>query len=206
MDIFDAILTRRSCRKFQHKKIPKELLEKIIQAGLHSPSSKNSQPWHFIIDNTEKKKTISAFFKAEIERHGHEQFSVKIPGTNKNAKPPTAIESARILEECDTAIFIFSTSPFTGGKKQVLTYPDMNSLLAYSSEIESIAAASQNMLLAAHALGLGAVWNCDVYYIADQIQREYGVEYDFCLAICLGYPDSSEIIGQRVRLPNYHFV
>jgi len=33
-----AILSRRSCRKFQHKEVPRELIEKLILAGRSAPT------------------------------------------------------------------------------------------------------------------------------------------------------------------------
>jgi len=58
METITYIKTRRSRRKFLDKKIPDEILEKIINAGRYAPSSMNSQPWEFIIvkDNEIKKK------------------------------------------------------------------------------------------------------------------------------------------------------
>jgi nitroreductase len=45
MDVIDAINNRYSCRDFEDKEVPKELLEKIISAALHTPSWQNAQPW-----------------------------------------------------------------------------------------------------------------------------------------------------------------
>lgn len=206
MELFEAIKTRRSVRYFTQKQIPREIVEKIIEAGIHAPSSKNAQPWYFIIDNAERKKKVAEILEQEIELQGHDNFTVKIPGTGQSAKPPTAKDSARILRECNIAIMIFSKGAFTGGRKKVLQYPDMNSLLAYTSEIESIAASVQNMLLAAHGLEIGAVWNCDLYYVADQIQEVYNTKYDFCLALCLGYESEQQMKTNKIRIKNYTFI
>ncbi len=48
-DIFDIIKTRRSIRRFK-KEIPDEvLIRRCIEAACYAPSSKNSQPWSFVI-------------------------------------------------------------------------------------------------------------------------------------------------------------
>lgn len=52
----DAILSRRSVRKFKDKKIPKEVLDKILDAGRWAPSGMNTQPWVFIVIDDERKK------------------------------------------------------------------------------------------------------------------------------------------------------
>ena len=48
-DVEEVIRKKREIRKFKVDEIPDEILEKILEAGRISPSSKNSQPWHFIV-------------------------------------------------------------------------------------------------------------------------------------------------------------
>jgi nitroreductase len=49
MDTFETIKKRRSIRRFIPGPIPKEDLEKIVDAGRMAPSGNNRQPWHFIV-------------------------------------------------------------------------------------------------------------------------------------------------------------
>jgi len=49
MDVFEAIHSRRTIRTFTGKKIPKEDLEKIVDAGRVAPSAVNRQMWDFIV-------------------------------------------------------------------------------------------------------------------------------------------------------------
>ena len=49
MDTFTCIRTRREIRDYLDKPIPNETLQRILEAGRLAPSSKNSQPWHFIV-------------------------------------------------------------------------------------------------------------------------------------------------------------
>ncbi|MEM2094213.1 MAG: nitroreductase family protein [Candidatus Bathyarchaeia archaeon] len=49
MDVFEAIKKRRSVREFTGSPIPKEDLEKIVDAGRLAPSGGNRQPWEFIV-------------------------------------------------------------------------------------------------------------------------------------------------------------
>jgi nitroreductase len=44
-----VIFKRRSIRKYTDKVVPKELIEKILRAGMAAPSAGNRQPWHFIV-------------------------------------------------------------------------------------------------------------------------------------------------------------
>jgi nitroreductase len=49
MDAFDALLTRRSIRHFSSQPVPRDLIEKIVDAGRMAASACNEQPWEFIV-------------------------------------------------------------------------------------------------------------------------------------------------------------
>jgi len=60
MDVFEAIRTRRSIRKFRPKPIPDEKLEIIREAGRLAPSAGNRQPWRFVVvKDPERKKNLA---------------------------------------------------------------------------------------------------------------------------------------------------
>jgi nitroreductase len=54
MDVFEAILTRRSIRKYKKKPISDEILQNLLKAAANAPSAGNQQPWHFIIIDERK--------------------------------------------------------------------------------------------------------------------------------------------------------
>jgi len=49
VDALNCIRTRREIRDYLDKPIPQECIDEILEAGRLAPSSKNSQPWHFIV-------------------------------------------------------------------------------------------------------------------------------------------------------------
>ena len=49
METRDAITTRRNVREYDGRPIPAEHLDRILEAGRRSPSSKNEQPWDFVV-------------------------------------------------------------------------------------------------------------------------------------------------------------
>lgn len=61
MNVYQAILKRRSIRKFQQKKIPLGILKKLVNAGRLAPSAGNLQPVEYIIVN-DKEKCQEVFF------------------------------------------------------------------------------------------------------------------------------------------------
>jgi nitroreductase len=49
MDTWDAITSRRNVRDFEDRAIPGETLDRILEAARRSPSSRNGQPWDFVV-------------------------------------------------------------------------------------------------------------------------------------------------------------
>jgi nitroreductase len=59
MNTLEAIRTKRSVRQFNDDPVPEELIRKILNAGRHAQSSKNEQPWTFIlIQDKERLKAV----------------------------------------------------------------------------------------------------------------------------------------------------
>jgi len=60
MDVFEAIRGRKSVRAYIPTPVPKEKLERVLEAGRLAPSAGNVQPWHFIVvTDPEKRKLIA---------------------------------------------------------------------------------------------------------------------------------------------------
>lgn len=49
MNVSEAIRTKRAVRQFSDKPVPEQEILHILEAGRRAQSSKNSQPWHFIV-------------------------------------------------------------------------------------------------------------------------------------------------------------
>jgi nitroreductase len=60
MDVFEAIQQRRSVRTYEPGPLPKEKLNRILEAAQMAPSASNIQPWHFIVvTDSEKRKKLA---------------------------------------------------------------------------------------------------------------------------------------------------
>lgn len=62
------IKTRRSRRKFLNKEVPEEIIRELIDCARHAPSSRNCQPWEFIIVKDADLKKRLAKLKEEINQ------------------------------------------------------------------------------------------------------------------------------------------
>jgi len=60
----------------------------------------------------------------------------------------------------------------------------------WDSEVHSVAAAIQNMLLKAHSLGLGSLWIADIYYAREPLEKHLGKPWKLMAAVTLGWPTS----------------
>lgn len=49
MDVYDAVRTRLTVREFKPDPVPDDIVEKLLRAAQWAPSSRNLQPWHFIV-------------------------------------------------------------------------------------------------------------------------------------------------------------
>jgi nitroreductase len=61
MDVAHAIRTKRAIRKFQPQPLPEDAVRAILNAGRRAQSSKNSQPWHYIV--VQDRETLTALSK-----------------------------------------------------------------------------------------------------------------------------------------------
>ncbi len=125
MDVFEAMLTRRSVRKYTDQDVSDEQMQQILEAAMMAPSAGNAQPWQFVV--IRDKDTL-----AKVK-----EFN---PYAAMAANAPVA----------------------------VLVCGDL-SLEKYKGYwVQDCSAAVQNILLAAHGLGLGAVWT-GIYPLEDRI-------------------------------------
>lgn len=128
--VIEAIKKRRSIRKYQSKKIPKEIIEQILECGAYAPSAMRIFPWNFIvIENKEKIRKLSNKSKETLHLLG---FGMKF--------------AERVTSKDD---MIFYNAPLV-----VIITCDKN----VKWKKEDTALAAQNMFLAAQSLGLGSCW------------------------------------------------
>ncbi len=117
MNALECMLTRKSVKKYKSDPVPKELIEQVIEAGLHAPSGLNKQaPVILAVTNKELRDELSKI------NAGKDPFFRADPFYNA---------------PCVLVVL---------ADKSIPTYIYDGSLVM------------ENMLLAAHALGLGACW------------------------------------------------
>lgn len=144
-DVLEAIKSRRSVRIFKKQQVERSVLEKLIEHAACAPTAGNRQDWFFTICiNSEVIKQIAAMSQAawkklEIGQSGLSS-SLASYGTAASSfenAPALIVVSCRAAGAMERQFFGDSAEAVFGG-------------------IASAAMAAQNLILAAHALGLGA--------------------------------------------------
>jgi nitroreductase len=54
MEAFEAILSRRSIRKYLPTPVSEHDIHQLLDAAMNAPSSSNGQPWHFVVVSDRK--------------------------------------------------------------------------------------------------------------------------------------------------------
>ncbi len=136
--IKEVILNRRSVRQFAAHPVADDHLQDILLAGIHAPSGSNAQNQRFLLVTD----------PAELERIGAIRFVWPYPnaGRMRGSKPTGLIGGAR------AAIIVFADAALSD-------FRDNGEYHIWEAlEIQNCAAAIQNMLLMATALGIGSCW------------------------------------------------
>lgn len=185
-NIWEVIYTQRAIRYWQDRKVPRELLEQVIEAGSKAPSGSNLQPWVFlVVDDDEKRATISAALREVFEASPARQL-VEAGENSEDRTQRLMLRGAREfflkLEKAPALIV-----PCLYGLNSPTQDPA--SLLAGSS----IYTAVQNIMLAARALGLGTVMTTAQGMIEGTLRETLRIPEDaYPVAfIPIGYPDAN---------------
>jgi nitroreductase len=164
MEAMEAILTRRSIRRYTSQPVSEERIEELLRAAMSAPSTNNGQPWHFVVIDDRK-------ILQEIPRfHPY----------------------ASMLREAPLAILVCVDRRI-----------NHEGFL-----VQDGSAATENLLLAAHALGLGAVW-LGIYPLEERISgmRKLLALPETILPLALisiGYPAEKKDKQDRYRAARVH--
>jgi nitroreductase len=137
MDALEAILSRRSIRKYKPTPIPENTVHELINAAMHAPSAGDKHPCHFVVVTSRK-------------------ILDQIPSFH---------EYSNMVKEAPLAVFVCG---------------DTQTENSSGMWIQDCSAATENLLIAANAKGLGSVW-LGVYPLEGRING--------CRKL-LGLPDS----------------
>jgi nitroreductase len=166
--VLDAIFQRRSVRKYSSRPVEKDVIDQLLAAAVQAPSAMNQQPWAFGVF------------------HGHERLRYYSERAKQHlvATYPASFELHSRTEKYENP----SYDLFHGADTLIVVYAKMGRL----NPNEDCCLAAQNLMLAAHAFGLGtcAVGFARPWFDLADTKRELDVpeHYSAVFPMAVGYP------------------
>lgn len=171
-----TIKDRRSIRSFTKEEVTDEQIRVLLQAANEAPSAHNQQSWRFIVLKGQKKLEL-----AELVVEGASRFS----------RPAQALlrMSARSIASAPVVIAVANSGDLIEhGTELFKVEQKMAHDFFRTMEIQSSAAAVQNLLLAATSLGLATVWLGIMFLMKDQVLAFLGEpEGEFMAVVPVGH-------------------
>ena len=162
MELDEAIRGRRSIRSFLEKNVSEDLIRQIIEAATFAPSAKNAQQWRFTVLTGHPKKELTDLFRSALNK-----VCDKIGRQNMGS----SFSSCSIMEKAPVVIMVWNAGE-----------------MGWETEIHSVAAAIQNMLLKGYSLGLGTLWIGDIFYAYNALKRHFCKPWKLTAAVAVGRP------------------
>lgn len=187
--ILALIQTRRSIRRYEDRPVPVDLIEKLLTAAIWAPSAHNRQPWRFTILRSQAVKHRLALamgdrLRADLSADGVASGLIDAD-VNRSYKriagAPALILVSLTLEDMDS-------------------YPDKKRQQnEWIMAVQSTAMAGQNLLLTAHAVGLGACWMCAPLFCPEVVRDVVDLPANWQPQglITIGYPAERKTKSRR---------
>jgi len=197
MEILDGIETRHSIRAFKPNPITRDVMEKILQAASNSPSYTNTQPWEVVVVTGKKKdelgRKLLELAKAKTPTSPDMPIpkswpsAMEVRSREHGARRLNTLGMARDDQEGREKLRLMNFE-FYGAPCAILLFMD-GSLGEWS--IFDMGLFAQNLILAAHSLGVESCLQASVTNYALEIKKFLGMAESKKLVICisLGYPD-----------------
>ena len=171
-----SIQNRRSVRSFLDAPVGDRDLDSILQAAHQAPSAHNQQSWRFIVLRGEKKSALADLVSAKAADFPRPACALLRMAARSIISAPVVIAIANSGALIERGTELFRVEKNTGR--------DFFRIM----EIQSSAAAVQNLLLAATSLGLATVWLGVLVLIKHEVLTFLGEPVgEFMAVVPVGY-------------------
>jgi len=179
-------------RRFKSDPVPDSVIKNILTTATFAPSAHNRQPWRFCVVTDASTKTkladaMSAEFKRDLEKGGLPPEKIQ-----------TQVKRSKLRMTSAPVIIVINLD-----MADMDVYPDTKRKKAeYTMAVQSVANAGMQLLLAAHAEGLGGVWICSPLFVQETIQELLNLpkSWEPQGMFYLGYPDVIPNVRERKSL------
>jgi coenzyme F420-0:L-glutamate ligase/coenzyme F420-1:gamma-L-glutamate ligase len=188
-ELHTFLRTRRSIRRFKADPVSDSVIENILTTATYAPSAHHRQPWRFAVLQDLSVKTnladaMAVEFQRDLEEDNFSKDEIEkkvVNSRNRIIGAPVVIILCLDMTEMDS-------------------YPDPHRKKAeYIMATQSAANAGMQLLLAAHAEGLGSVWVCSPLFVPNVVQKTLDLSeaWEPQAMYFLGYPDIVPSVRER---------
>lgn len=176
-ETLQTIYRRRSIRRFAEQPLGNREIFLVLNAANMAPSAHNQQSWRFLVVRGEQKAALSRLVTARAADFPRPAATLLRMASRSIAGAPAVIAVANTGDLIDHGTDLFKVDR------------EMAKDFFRTMEIQSSAAAVQNLLLAATSLGLATVWLGILFLIKDEILEFLGENRgEFMAVVPIGYP------------------
>lgn len=191
-----VILARRSVRKYKDEQVPEFMIRRLLEAGRFAPSAGNSQPWKFVV--LRDREMIGELTSTVVQycRIIQKLIDYRLPGGFW--RKPLAKLLIRLMPNDLHPVPFGAISLIADGKLGL--YHDAPTIILIFKDVRGVSnpdldcgIAGQNMVLAAHSMGLGTCWvgfaKLALNY-SPKWKKRLGVKYPYTFAssLAVGWP------------------
>jgi len=189
--LHEFLRSRRSVRRFRPEPVPEAVLRCILETATHAPSAHNDQPWRFAVltgaaPKASLAQAMGADFRRDLEGDG-------LP----EAEIVSRLERSRHRIE-EAPVVVVLCMDLSGMDR----YPDPARQQAERAmAVQSTSLAGLQLLLAAHAEGLGGVWTCGPLFVPETTRSALDLPagWEPQAMILLGFP--AETVKEKQLRP-----
>lgn len=192
MNIYEAINERRSIRRYQTTMVEEETLMKLAQVAITAPNGGNAQPWDFVF--VSDPELIKKLVKMLADVHGEYFGQARKDNLEGERLEKTISMYGRLI---NAPVFVLACMNI---RNQQLNEPYTKWTTTWAHH--SVAAAMENLVLAAVSEGLGTCWLGSPSWKEDEIKKLFNIpEHVEILAMSpIGYPDESPKARPRIAV------
>ena len=183
-DVFEILHTMRAMRKLKKDPVPREMIDKILDAGIRAPSGQNTQPWAFLVIEDEEGKN---FFGERYNYWLKERFGERLKKTADNKEGRSIDAAVHLAENMHTAPVLLMVM---GLRDWPFKVPKEERVGLAPPSYGSVYPCVQNILIACRALGLGASLTTMHQMFEEEIHDYYEIPktYGIVSVIPVGFP------------------
>ena len=179
-EVLETIYQRRSVRQFSDQPVRDEDISLVLNAANHAPSAHNSQSWKFVILKGVKRRELAELIIANSKEYANPTSALLRMAARSIASAPVTIAVANTGDLISHGTELFKVD-------KVIAHDFFRTI-----EIQKYAAAVENLLIAATALGLSTVWLGVLFIIKEEILRFLAEPNgEFMAVIPIGYSKRS---------------